>query len=97
MAKGKFTDPNEGFFTGLREELQARAAIPKTALERRCERDRLRTVMQPPISAPRYRVMYLANGRERKSAWLYNNDHARKGLRMMQAKYGERNAIIYVD
>ena len=97
MAESKFTDPNEGFFTGLREELRARAATPKTALEERRERDRLRTVLQQPISAPRYCVMYLVNGRERQSAWLYNNDHARRGLHMMQAKSGDRNAIIYVD
>lgn len=97
MAESKFTDPNEGFFTGLREELRAHAATPKTALEKRRERDRLRTVLQQPISAPRYCVMYLVNGRERQSAWLYDRDHAHKGLQMMQAKYGDRNAIIYVD
>ena len=49
MAESKFTDPNEGFFTGLREELRAHAATPKTALEKRRERDRLRTVLQQPI------------------------------------------------
>ena len=38
MAESKFTDPNEGFFTGLREELRAHAATPKTALEKRRER-----------------------------------------------------------
>ncbi len=97
MAGNKSTDPNEGFFTGLREELRARGAAPKSALEKRRERDRLRTVLQQPISAPRYCVMYMVNGRERKSAWLYNNDRARKGLQMMQRKYGDRNAIIYVD
>lgn len=68
-----------------------------TPQQRQRERDRLRTVLQQPISTPRYRVMYLVNGRERKSAWLYNSDHAQRGLRMMQSKYGERNAIIYVD
>ncbi|MBP21324.1 MAG: hypothetical protein CL547_03075 [Alcanivorax sp.] len=52
---------------------------------------------QPPISAPRYKVMYLVDGKERQSAWLYSEAHAQKGLAMMQAKYGERNAIIYVD
>lgn len=97
MAKNEFTNPNEGLLTGLWGELQARAATPKTALEERRERDRLRTVLQQPISSPRYRVMYLVNGRERKSAWLYNDVNARKGLQMMQAKYGNRKAIIYVD
>lgn len=61
------------------------------------ERDRLRTVLQQPISTPRYRIMYLVNGRERKSAWLYNSALAQRGLQMMRVKYGERNAIIYVD
>ncbi len=65
--------------------------------EKRIERDRLRTALQQPISAPRFRVMYLVNGRERKSAWLYDSARAKRGLGMMQAKYGERNAIIYVD
>lgn len=61
------------------------------------ERDRLRTVLQQPISTPRYRIMYLVNGRERESAWLYNRDLAQRGLQMMRVKYGERNAIIYGD
>ena len=97
MAESKFTDPSEGFFTGLREELRARAAMPKTALEKRRERDRLRTVLQQPISAPRYCVMYLVNGRERQSARLSDREQAHKGLQMMQAKCGDRNASIYVD
>lgn len=68
-----------------------------TPQQRQRERDRIRTAMQTPISTPRYRVMYLVNGRERKSAWLYDHDRAKQGLRLMQAKHGERNAIIYVD
>jgi hypothetical protein len=63
----------------------------------RKERDRLRTSLQAPISAPKYRVMYLKNGREYKSAWLYNEERAVQGLRAMQAKYGDRSAIIFVD
>lgn len=63
----------------------------------RKERDQLRTASQAPISAPKYRVMYLKNGREYKSAWLYREEHAVQGLAAMQAKYGNRNAIIYVD
>ena len=50
-----------------------------------------------PIRAPRYRVIYLANGKERKSAWLYQQKRAQRALALMQAKYGRRNAIIYVD
>lgn len=66
-------------------------------LEMQLERDRRRTLRQAPIAAPRYRVLYLVNGRERRSAWLYSEDRAQQGRRMMQAKYGVRNAIIYVD
>ncbi|GAA5138030.1 hypothetical protein [Alloalcanivorax gelatiniphagus] len=50
-----------------------------------------------PISAPRYRIFYLVEGKERQSAWLYDESNARKGLAMMQAKYGKKNAVIYVD
>ncbi len=66
-------------------------------LEKRLERDRLRTVLQAPIAAPRYLVMYLVNGRERRSAWLHNKERAKNGLRLMQAKCGDRNAIILMD
>jgi len=43
--------------------------------------------------------MYLVNGRERQSAWLYNNDHARKGLQMMQRLRtgGPVNVRLLVD
>lgn len=74
--------------------LRSAAMTPE---QRQRERDRMRTVMQMPISAPRYRVMYVANGKERRSAWLYQEQNARQGLALMRAKYGERNAIIYVD
>ena len=53
--------------------------------------------MQTPISSPRYCVMYLKDGKEHCSAWLYRKEFAQQGLAMMCAKYGERNAIIYVD
>ncbi|HQS38319.1 MAG: hypothetical protein B7Y69_08295 [Sphingobacteriia bacterium 35-40-8] len=72
-----------------------RAAM--TPQQRQRERDRQRTVMQTPISSPRYCVMYLKNGKEHHSAWLYCEARAQQGLAMMRAKYGERNAIIYVD
>ncbi|MFZ2387385.1 MAG: hypothetical protein WAW69_06225 [Polaromonas sp.] len=68
-----------------------------TPEQRQRERDRRRTLMQMPIAAPRYRVMYLKNGKEHQSAWLYHKAHAQQGLAMMRAKYGERNALIYVD
>ncbi len=50
-----------------------------------------------PIATPRYKVIYLVNGKEKESAWLYRKEHAQRGLEMMQAKYGKKNAIIYVD
>lgn len=50
-----------------------------------------------PIAAPRYKVIYSVNGEEKESAWLYKKEHAERGLEMMQAKHGKRNAIIYVD
>ena len=68
-----------------------------TPQQRQRERDKRRTVMQRPIASPRYRVMYLKNGKEHRSAWLYREEHAEQGLAMMQAKYGPKNAIIYVD
>ncbi len=56
-----------------------------------------KAALQAPISAPRYKVIYIAGGKERQSAWLYSEVHAQQGLAMMKAKYGEKNAIIYVD
>ena len=68
-----------------------------TATEIRRERDHRRTVLQSPISQTKQCVMYFRHGRECRSAWFYTEDRARQALAMMQAKYGERNAIIYVD
>ncbi|MGQ0727307.1 hypothetical protein [Acidovorax sp.] len=68
----------------LRSELNARAA-------------RVQTAPQRPLVTPRFRVLYLVSGSERKSAWLHSPERAQMGLRMMQTKYGQRNAIIYVD
>jgi hypothetical protein len=65
--------------------------------QRQRNRDDLRHALQAPIASPRYRVLYLREGREHCSAWLYQQEHAQRGLKMMQRKYGERNAIIYVD
>lgn len=67
------------------------------ALAARIKRDQLRTALQTPISAPMYCVFYLKNGREHRSPWLYRRDHAQTALELMQAKYGEKNAIIYRD
>jgi hypothetical protein len=59
--------------------------------------DQLRHALQAPIAAPRYRILYLENGKEKGSPWLYRNDHARTALRVLQRRVGDRNAIIYVD
>ena len=60
---------------------------------RQRERDRRRTVLPGPIASPRVCVMYLKNGKEHRSAWLYREEYARQGLAMTQAKYGQKNAI----
>jgi hypothetical protein len=46
---------------------------------------------------PRYRVIYLVKGRERRSHWIMRASIAETALKTIQAKYGERNAIIYFD
>jgi hypothetical protein len=46
---------------------------------------------------PRYRVIYLVNGRERRSHWIMRASIAQTALATIQAKYGERSAIIYFD
>ena len=68
-----------------------------TPQQRQRERSRQRTAMQTPLGSPRYQVLYLKNGREHHSAWLYCKARAQQGLAMMRAKYGESNAMIYVD
>lgn len=68
-----------------------------TALEQRKARDKRRTVLQAPISQTKLCVFYLVNGRERRSPWFYRDETAQRALRLMQAKYGQRNAILYQD
>ena len=68
-----------------------------TPLEHRKERDRRRTACQAPISQTKLCVLYLVNRRERRSAWFYTEERARKALELMQAKYGARNCILYRD
>lgn len=72
-------------------------SIPGLRTFSKSERAALRQALQAPIASPRFKVMYLVNGKERESPWLYREDHAKRGLAMMQAKYGAKNAIIYVD
>ena len=45
----------------------------------------------------RFLVLYLVNGRERRSPWFYSKERARMALALMRKRYGDRNAIIYVD
>lgn len=68
-----------------------------TPVQRQREKDRARHALQAPIASPKYRVLYLKNGKEHRSPWLYRQEHANKGLELMRAKYGQKNAIIYVD
>ncbi len=59
--------------------------------------DKAREALQAPISAPKYKVMWLAKGIEKKSPWLYQREHAQRALSLVQAKHGKQNAIILVD
>lgn len=51
---------------------------------------------QAPGNAPRFCVLYLKQGQEKRSPWM-TQKRAHKAATLMQAKYGERNAIVYVD
>lgn len=51
---------------------------------------------QAPIRSPNYRVMYLKEGKEHRTAWL-SRERAQRALVVMQAKYGKQKAVIYVD
>jgi hypothetical protein len=59
--------------------------------------DKAREALQAPISAPAYKVMWLANGKQKQSPWLYRKENAQRALSLVQLKYGKQNAIIYVD
>ena len=67
------------------------------ALAARIRKDRLRTDLQTPISPRMYCVLYLKNGREHQSPRFSRRDHALTALELMQAKYGQNNAMIYLD
>ncbi len=54
-------------------------------------------VTQAPISQTKLCVMYLKDRKEHRTPWFYREDHARQALQMMQAKYGQKNAILYRD
>lgn len=63
----------------------------------RIQKDRLRTALQAPLSAPMYCVFYLKENRECRSPWFARREHAQRALDLMLAKYGKLNAVIYVD
>ncbi|MFT3818275.1 MAG: hypothetical protein QM750_11685 [Rubrivivax sp.] len=54
-------------------------------------------MLQAPIAAPRYCVLYLVSGKERASPWLYRRDHALVALAALQRRYGDRNAVLLAD
>lgn len=68
-----------------------------STIAQRRERDRSRTDMQTPIAGPRYRVLYLKDRKEHRTAWFHSADMARRALGIIQRRYGEKNAIIYKD
>jgi hypothetical protein len=45
----------------------------------------------------RYRVLYLKDRKEHKTPWFKVRERADVALKLMRQKYGEKNAIIYVD
>lgn len=51
---------------------------------------------QPPVNSPQCCVVYLEGGKEKRTAWM-SRERATQALAVMRAKYGERNAIVYVD
>ena len=68
-----------------------------TRLQYQKLKDRRRTACQAPISTEKRCVMYMVNGKERRTPWFYREEIAQRALKVMQTKYGERNCLIYVD
>jgi hypothetical protein len=60
-------------------------------------RDQTRDGLQAPISAPKYCVMYDVGREHHRTPWFCRHEHALRALAVMQQRYGEKNAIIYVD
>ena len=64
--------------------------------------DVYREALQAPVklaSGAGYRIFYRTHskGKEKKSAWYRSRQNADKALKLMQGKYGDKNAIMYVD
>lgn len=51
---------------------------------------------QAPGNTPRFCVLYLKQGQEKRSPWM-TQKRANEAAALMRAKYGERNAIVYRD
>ena len=83
---------------GTRPELYCCTSrrVPITSQQRR-ERDRLRTALQAPIGPLRVCVLYLVNGKEQRTPWFHSYERANQALRIMAAKYGERNVGLHRD
>lgn len=73
------------------------SASTQAALKQRRERDRLRTALQAPIGPLRVCVLYLVNGKEQRTPWFHSYERANQALRIMAAKYGERNVGLLRD
>lgn len=72
-------------------------ALGKAGKKTRRLTKRARNFQQTPIASPRYCVMYLKERKEHKTAWFYRHAHAVRALEIMQDRYGEKNAIIFMD
>jgi hypothetical protein len=47
----------------------------------------------------KYCVIYLKHGthQECRTPWFYNKARARQALQVIQRRWGERNAVLYID
>lgn len=45
----------------------------------------------------KYTVLYLKDRKEHRTPWFKRRENANVALKLMQQKYGEKNAMIYVD
>lgn len=44
-----------------------------------------------------YCVIFLKNGKEHQTPWFASKERARRALDLMKRRYGERNAVLYLD
>lgn len=68
-----------------------------TPLQIKMERDKNRTALQTPLSRTKNCVLYLKDKKEFRTAWFYRLENAERALQVMKKKYGDKNAIIYLD